>query len=1033
MKKVLKRIAIGLAIVLFVLLSAISVVLWFVFTPERLTPVVRKQASNYLTCKSEIGTVELTFFRTFPRFGLKINNFALINPIVSAQSDTLVRFEEFIGIVDVGAYWRNNDIVLNELIVRKGIVNAFVDSLGIANFDITLPDTAAVDTVAPQQAFKLKIENVELNNVNISYIDQQSKMQAEIHDLVCQFSGAMDSVNFSSKVNVENSLVSFILEGEPYLNNAKIGMEVVSNLDLSKSLIDFDDSKFLINGIDISFKGSVEDDTLNKRINTNITYSTSKFSVPSLIGLIPPSFQSYTEGMTLDGFATSDGKISGFYSASGMPLMDIHIVLSEGNISYTALPWPLSNAKGDFVFYSDLTNDDITYFRINKFSANTPKSSFSTSGLINHLFSDIYMDLTSETTGFNLEEAKPFIPADMNIKIEGIVGGKVRTAFSMSQMDNLLIDKMKISGSVNLSNFNVLYDSIYLKTDKSKVDFSLSNPNKENKFSPFLYTKIQASNLDAGIIDSYAAIIKNGKIELETSDVMDSTRMPDVTCAFDIKGLSATADTIKLDILNPKGKVIMLSEKGLNGKDEITLSYSSNALNVKAGDSRVSMNSAALSANVINYLKEPKIKLDCNAENFKAEMEGNSVDLGKFMIVADIINDLSQKDTLLQWMPKGKMSLDKGYIKTSMLNSALEIPSIKMDFSPELLNIKESRLRIDSSDFSLSGTLTNMLGYYKGDSLLKGDFTFVSKQTDVLQLMSLTSGIGNEEVDSTANAVADSTASTGPFMVPKGVDFTLRTKVDKAFFGTEIARDISGEVKVKDGLLVLNELLFTTPASKMQLTAMYRTPRTNHIYAGFDYHMLDIQIEDLLKMVPDLDSIMPMLKSFKGTGEFHFAAETYLDSLYNPKKSTIRGVGSVKGNDLVLMDGETFTEIAKTLRFTKKAENKVDSLSAEFTIYKQEIDIYPFMIVMDRYKAVVAGRHNMDMSFNYNISLIESPLPLKICVDVNGTIDDLKYKPVKCQYGDLYRPTSRMLLQNKQMELRRLIRESLVSKVVVEQ
>lgn len=1033
MKKVLKRIAIGLAILLFVLLSAISVVLWFVFTPERITPVVRKQASQYLTCKSEIGSVELTFFSTFPRFGLKINNFVLVNPVVCSQSDTLVRLQELIGVVDVGAYWRNNDIVLNELIVQDGKVNAFVDSLGNANFDITLPDTAAVDTVSTQQAFKLKIENVELNNVDISYVDQQSKMQAEIHDLVCKLSGNMDSVNFSSKVNVDNSIVTFVYEGEPYLNNAKIGMEVVSNLDLSKSLIDFDDSKFLINGIDISFKGSVEDDTVNKRINTNITYSTNKFSVPSLIGLIPPSFQSYTEGMILDGFATSDGKITGFYSASGMPLMDIHIVFSDGNITYTALPWPLSNAKGDFVFYSDLTNDDITYFRINKFSANTPKSSFSTSGLINHLFSDIYMDLTSETTGFNLEEAKPFIPSDMNIKIEGIVDGKVRTAFSMSQMDKLLIDKMKISGSVNLSNFDVLYDSIYMKTDKSKIDFSLPNPNKENKFSPFLYTKIQTSSLNAGIVDSYTAIIKNGKIELETSDVMDSTRMPDVTCAFDIKGLSATADTISLEILNPKGKVVMLSEKGLNRKDEITLSYSSNAFNAKAGESKVSMNRAALRANVINYLKEPKIKLDCNAENFKAEMEGNSVDMDKFMIVADIINDLSQKDTLLQWMPKGTLSLDKGYIKTSMLNSALEIPSIKLDFSPELLNIKESKLRIDSSDFSLSGTLTNMLGYYKGDSLLKGDFSFVSKQTDVLQLMSLTSGIGSEESDSTAQVAADSTTSNGPFMVPKGVDFTLRTKVDKAFFGTEIARDISGEVKVKDGLLVLNELLFTTPASKMQLTAMYRTPRVNHIYAGFDYHMLDIKIEDLLKMVPDLDSIMPMLKSFKGTGEFHFAAETYLDSLYNPKKSTIRGVGSVKGNDLVLMDGETFTEIAKTLRFTKKAENKVDSLSAEFTIYKQEIDIYPFMIVMDRYKAVVAGRHNMDMNFNYNISLIESPLPVKICVDVNGTIEDLKYKPVKCQYGDLYRPTSRMLLQNKQMELRRLIRESLVSKVVVEQ
>jgi hypothetical protein len=442
------------------------------------------------------------------------------------------------------------------------------------------------------------------------------------------------------------------------------------------------------------------------------------------------------------------------------------------------------------------------------------------------------------------------------------------------------------------------------------------------------------------------------------------------------------------------------------------------------------MSMAELSANVINYLKEPKIKLDCKAENFKAEMDGNSLDMGKFKIVADIVNDLSQKDTLLQWMPRGSLSLDKGYIKTSMLNSAVEIPSIKMDFSPELLSIKESKLRIDSSDFSLSGTLTNMLAYYKGDSLLKGDFNFVSKQTDALQLMSLTSGIGNEETDSTSNLTADSTVSTGPFMVPKGVDFILRTKVDKAFFGTEIARDISGEVRVKDGLLVLDNLIFTTPASRMQLTAMYRTPRKNNLYTYFDYHMLDIKIADLLKMVPDLDTIMPMLKSFKGNAEFHFAAETYLDSMYNPKRSSLRAVSSIKGNNLVLMDGETFTEIAKTLRFNKAAENKVDSLSAEFTLYKEEIDIYPFMIVMDKYKAVIAGRHNTDMSFNYNISLLESPLPVRICVDVSGTIDDLKYRPVKCQYRDLYRPASRMLLQQKQMDLRKRIRESLLKNVV---
>lgn len=104
----------------------------------------------------------------------------------------------------------------------------------------------------------------------------------------------------------------------------------------------------------------------------------------------------------------------------------------------------------------------------------------------------------------------------------------------------------------------------------------------------------------------------------------------------------------------------------------------------------------------------------------------------------------------------------------------------------------------------------------------------------------------------------------------------------------------------------------------MQLTAMYRTPRKNHLFMGFDYHMLNIEIEELMDMIPELDSIMPMLRSFKGKGEFHLAMETYTDSLYNLKKSTLRGACSIKGQDLVLMDGETFTEIAKTLRFNKK-------------------------------------------------------------------------------------------------------------------
>jgi hypothetical protein len=261
------------------------------------------------------------------------------------------------------------------------------------------------------------------------------------------------------------------------------------------------------------------------------------------------------------------------------------------------------------------------------------------------------------------------------------------------------------------------------------------------------------------------------------------------------------------------------------------------------------------------------------------------------------------------------------------------------------------------------------------------------------------------------------------------VDILLHSRIGRAAVGDNAVRDFKGDVRICNGLLVLDDLTFSLSDAAMRLTAMYRTPRKNHLYAGFDFHIPDVEIDKMLEMIPDLDSVMPMLRSFKGKGEFHIAAETYLDSLYNVKMSTLRGAASIRGENLVLMDGETFNEIAKTLRFSKRAENRVDSLSAEFTVFRDEIDVYPFLIVMDKYKAIIGGRHNMDMSFDYNITVVDSPLPFRLALDARGTPEDLTIRLAKSKYPEMYRPVARKEVEKKRLELRSLIRSSLLERL----
>ena len=66
-----------------------------------------------------------------------------------------------------------------------------------------------------------------------------------------------------------------------------------------------------------------------------------------------------------------------------------------------------------------------------------------------------------------------------------------------------------------------------------------------------------------------------------------------------------------------------------------------------------------------------------------------------------------------------------------------------------------------------------------------------------------------------------------------------------------------------------------------------------------------------------------MLRSFEGTVDFNVAVAASLDSALNIKIPTMRSAIHVKGDSLVLMDGETFAEISKKFFFKNKKRNMI--------------------------------------------------------------------------------------------------------------
>jgi len=137
--------------------------------------------------------------------------------------------------------------------------------------------------------------------------------------------------------------------------------------------------------------------------------------------------------------------------------------------------------------------------------------------------------------------------------------------------------------------------------------------------------------------------------------------------------------------------------------------------------------------------------------------------------------------------------------------------------------------------------------------------------------------------------------------------------------------------------------------------------------------------------------------------------------------NSLNGAACIDGKDLVLMDGETFSTIAKKLKFKNKKRNLIDTLSVTLSMSEGMVDIYPFVFKMDRYRAAVGGKQGLDMSYKYHISILDSPIPFKFGLTISGNGDDMKFKITKAKYKDLMKPTSKYNVQQIRVDLKEKI------------
>lgn len=1094
LKKTFKITGITLASLIGLVLLAVALVCWTVFTPSRLTKTARKAIDTYAPCKIDLQKADLTLVRTFPYVGLRLNGVLIHDEMPTSDSDTLLYVDDFTATVNLRAYLKQKKIILTNLLIDQVQANLFTDAEGNSNLAFLTDNAEEKPQEESGMDLYADLQKIALTHVGARYTDLSSGTRAQIANLALDLKGLLttDTIDADLKLTTALLKASILNDSTDFKANlddlkadgqlVKYGNDITGRINaglagtyaqagtMNASL---NDLKLLLDHIALTLtdeglgglRAAVGLDAEDlKFVLDDMSTTTGRIAMKAKEAMMEGdsihvsgfTFNSRDIGLVMKdslGYLTQANLESLLLSIDGGLKTDLSRVNTGLSADMTGAKItidgesPLQASAGSFLFKADglISGDDVTL-----------TSDVSTPALFLTMGGDSYvpgwpLSLTVPLkTNRNIdrfhigEGAVATVNGErISFNADGTLGGaSIVKANAGIRTQNSDIDKLL---SMIPDKFRSSLDGIdvhgKLGLDLNmKADVRESGTNVERAVA-----KIALRDLDASVNDSI-----NARSSRLTADIQYPSPI-----ATDLSRESADvqikADDLKVHLLDSTVIDASFRDLGLNAS-LVGLTDTITEMNAKAdisvGRLEASMDTlsgvlenAEISATLAPADGGTTAMMLTAAFDRLGTVMGSMMDasLGKSNLLAMAQYDESKEDLLLKWNPRIKLTLENGVVNVpEVVEEPVQLPQFDVDFSLGRFNINESHVVLGESDITVWGDIYNIGEYLEETGLLTGELNLESDHVNVTQLMEWFSGMGDEEAQAAAEkAAADIEAGkdtiSGPFMVPKGIDFTLYTNFSDIDYYGNTFTDVGGDVTIRDGVAVLQELGFSSDAAEMQLTAIYKSPSEDELFMELDFHLLNIEIDELIELIPSVDSVMPMLKSFDGRAQFHLAVETGLKRDYYPKMSTLIGAAAIEGKNLKVIDNEVFDGIKRKLLMSKDATGIIDSLDVEVQVLRNKVDVYPFRIRMDKYEAVIGGRHNInkDLDCGYHISLTDSPLPVRLGVDISGPITGIAESPLKHirlvtpKYKKLYKPEKRGDTEEKVLQMKQDILETL--------
>jgi hypothetical protein len=341
----------------------------------------------------------------------------------------------------------------------------------------------------------------------------------------------------------------------------------------------------------------------------------------------------------------------------------------------------------------------------------------------------------------------------------------------------------------------------------------------------------------------------------------------------------------------------------------------------------------------------------------------------KGMLTADISTafDMAtvEKKQYENTKTSGKLTLQGFEYKSAEIPNLVKLENTSVTFNPKTVTLNELKGTTGKTDFDVTGTINNLLGFMFNDENVEGNFNLTSNTFALNDIMVA------ETLEEKSDAKSKTPAKREEkIKIPSFLDCTINATAANVLYDNLTLKNVSGTLKIKDEKAELSNMNSSIFDGKMAFSGEVSTKTDTPTFA-MKLGMDSFRIGETFKALELFKVLAPIANILQGTLNSDIVLSGNLKDDFTPNLASLSGniLASLFTKNIDSENSKILSSLDGAFNFIDFKKLNLKELKTALTFEDGIVKVKPFTINYQDIAINVAGSHTFDQKLNYAATL----------------------------------------------------------------